>query len=55
MSEKIWKRIATRVVNSGAFPFPVTEKLIKFMKEIMTEDEAKFLLNFRKSMNLMKK
>lgn len=53
MSTSIWKKVARRVVRAGVMPFPITDNLIAFLKALMTEEQAKFLLNFsRTSLNL---
>ncbi|MFX1259612.1 MAG: 4Fe-4S binding protein [Promethearchaeota archaeon] len=49
MSEKLWYRVARTIVKAGAFPFPITETLIKFLQTIINDEQAKFILIFKKS------
>ena len=49
MSEKnLWSKLAQNYVKAGRFPFPVSDTIIEILKEILTEDQAKFLLLFKK-------
>ncbi|MFX1437642.1 MAG: indolepyruvate ferredoxin oxidoreductase subunit alpha, partial [Promethearchaeota archaeon] len=36
------------IVKAGALPFPITETLIEFLQTIINEDQARFLLIFKK-------
>ncbi len=48
MIDKLWYKAARTIVKAGAFPFPITETLIEFLQTIINEDQAKFLLIFKK-------
>ncbi|MHA2096102.1 MAG: hypothetical protein ACW98F_15890, partial [Candidatus Hodarchaeales archaeon] len=51
MNDKIsiWKGAAKNIVNAGAFPVGISDSLIVLLQELMTEEQAKFLLIFKKS------
>ena len=50
MSEgKLYRNIAQNFVNAGAMPFNITDTIVEIMKIVFTEEQAKFLLNFKKS------
>ena len=49
MSEKLWNSVARNIVKAGIFPVPVTDSLIVLLQELITEEQAKFLLIFKKS------
>ncbi|MFX0186218.1 MAG: ATP-binding protein [Candidatus Hodarchaeota archaeon] len=49
MSEKIWYEVASNFINAAKLPFPINDTVIEVMKTIMTEEQAKFLLLFKKS------
>jgi ferredoxin len=46
LSEKLWYKVARNIVKAGAFPFPITDTLFEFLKTIITEEQAEFLLMF---------
>ena len=47
--EKIWYKTARTIVKAGNMPFPITDKLYSLLKELITDDEAKFIASvFRK-------
>ncbi|TFG22562.1 MAG: 4Fe-4S dicluster domain-containing protein [Promethearchaeota archaeon] len=48
MSEKLWYKVARTIVKAGAFPFPITDTLIEFLQTVITEEQAKFLLIYKK-------
>ncbi|MHA1143674.1 MAG: DUF362 domain-containing protein [Candidatus Helarchaeota archaeon] len=53
MTVKLWKKVASNVVRGGAIPFPITDTIIEFLQTIMTEEQARFLLIFKRaSLNL---
>ncbi|MFX0187608.1 MAG: DUF362 domain-containing protein [Candidatus Hodarchaeota archaeon] len=49
MSKKFWYKVARTIVKAGAFPFPITDTLIEFLQTVITEEQAKFILIFKKS------
>ena len=49
MSEKLWKDVLKLYVKAGAYPFPTTDTMLEILKLFITEEQAEFLLNFRKS------
>lgn len=53
MTLSLWKKVANNIVKAGLIPFPITDTLLEFLKAKLTEDQAKFLLIFKKpSLNL---
>lgn len=48
MSDEFWKKIAIFMVNIGKVPFPIKDNLINFIKSKFTEEQAKFILMFKK-------
>ncbi|NVM56058.1 MAG: 4Fe-4S binding protein [Candidatus Helarchaeota archaeon] len=53
MSSQIWKKVARNIVNAGVMPFPINDTVIEFLQAKIPEDQAKFLLIFKKpSLNL---
>ncbi len=49
MSEKLWYKAARTIVKAGKFPMPVSNTLIELVKTLITEEQARFILNFKKS------
>jgi NAD-dependent dihydropyrimidine dehydrogenase PreA subunit len=52
MSEKLWYKLASSIVKAGGPPVPINNTLIELLKTLITEDQLKFLLIFRKSLNI---
>jgi len=51
--EKLWYKTARVIVKAGQMPMIITNTLIKLLKMILTEEEAKFILIFKRpSMNI---
>ncbi len=48
MTDKFWYKVARTIVKAGVFPFPVSEALIELLQNLISEDQAKFLLIFKK-------
>jgi ferredoxin len=48
MSEKLWYKVARVFIKAGEFPIAVTDTIIEILKIIMTEEQAKFMLLFKK-------
>jgi Na+-translocating ferredoxin:NAD+ oxidoreductase RNF subunit RnfB len=48
MSEKEWVKLAKNIMKAGEMPMPINEPLIDLIKEMVNEEQLKFLLNFRK-------
>ena len=48
MIDKFWYKLGRTIVKAGALPFPITETLIEFLQTIINEDQARFLLIFKK-------
>ncbi|MFX0038754.1 MAG: 4Fe-4S binding protein [Promethearchaeota archaeon] len=48
MIDKFWYKVARNIVKAGSLPFPITETLIEFLQTIITEDQARFLIIFKK-------
>lgn len=53
LDDKLWIKAVKTIQKAGGFPIPVNDTIIELTKTLMTEEEAKFLLNFRKpSLNI---
>jgi len=48
MSEKLWYKVARNFIKAGRFPVPITATVLEIIKTILTEEQAKFLLLFKK-------
>ncbi|MFX1480178.1 MAG: indolepyruvate ferredoxin oxidoreductase subunit alpha [Promethearchaeota archaeon] len=48
MDENLWNKVARNIVQAGVFPVPVSNTLIEILQELITEEQAKFLLIFKK-------
>jgi len=48
MTDKLWYKVARTIIKAGRFPFPITDTLIELLQNLMTEEQAKFLLIFKK-------
>jgi len=49
MSEKVWQKVAKIIVKASGNPlFQANDTMIKLFKTLLNEEQAKFLLNFRK-------
>ncbi|MHA2089031.1 MAG: hypothetical protein ACW972_12190, partial [Promethearchaeota archaeon] len=46
---EVWKGAVKNIVKAGAFPVAISNSLIELLQELMTEEQAKFLLIFKKS------
>jgi NAD-dependent dihydropyrimidine dehydrogenase PreA subunit/predicted transcriptional regulator len=42
-NEKLWYKVARTIVKAGNMPFPITDKLYALLKELITDEEAKFI------------
>jgi Pyruvate/2-oxoacid:ferredoxin oxidoreductase delta subunit len=52
MNDKLWYKLATTIVKAGGPPVPINETLIELLKTLINEEQVKFLLHFRKPLNL---
>jgi len=53
MSEtELYRKITQNFLNAGGMPIPISDTVIEIMKMMFTEEQAKFLLNFKKSYRL---
>ena len=53
MKENVWYRAARKIVKAGQLPIATNDTLIELLKNIMSEEEAKFISIFRKpSLNI---
>lgn len=51
--EKLWYRAARTIVRVGQMPIPITPTIIELIKTLMTEEQATFILIFKKpSLNI---
>ncbi len=48
MNDKSWYKLARTIVKAGGPPVPINETLINILKTLINEEQAEFLLNFRK-------
>ena len=48
MTEKLWDKVARNIVKAGVFPVPISESLIELLQELITEEQAQFLLIYSK-------
>ena len=48
MTEKLWDKVAKAIVKAGVFPIPISESLIELLQELITEEQAQFLLIYSK-------
>ena len=51
MTNKEWYTLGRTILKAGGPPVPVNQNLINLLKLLITEDQVKFLLNFRKPLN----
>ncbi|MFX1453465.1 MAG: 4Fe-4S binding protein, partial [Promethearchaeota archaeon] len=50
---KLWYKIARKIIKSGGVPFPISASLIEIVRILFTEEQAKIVLSFKKrSMSL---
>jgi ferredoxin len=53
MDDKIWIKVIRNIQKSGGFSFPINDLLMELTKTLLREEEAKFLLNFKRpSLNI---
>ena len=48
MTDKFWYKVARTIVKSGVFPVPVSDTLIELLQNLLTEEQARFVLIFKK-------
>ena len=48
MNEKLWEKVANNFIKAGALPVPKSDAIIETLKILITEEQAKFLLLFKK-------
>ena len=46
--DKLWYKTARALVKAGSMPVPVNDALAALIKEMLTEEQAKFLLKVKK-------
>ena len=47
MNDKLWNNVARTIAKAGVFPVSVSDSLIEILQELITEEQAKFLLIFK--------
>lgn len=53
MAEKLWYKAARTIVKAGKIPLRISDTLIELIQTLITEDQAKFILIFKKpSLNI---
>ena len=52
MSDKLWFQLARNILKAGGPPVPINETLTELLKTLINEEQLRFLLNFRKPLNL---
>jgi Pyruvate/2-oxoacid:ferredoxin oxidoreductase delta subunit len=51
--EKLWIKAARTIVKAGQMPMPISDTLIELLQTLMTDEQAEFILNFKKpSLNI---
>ena len=48
MVEKFWYKVARTFAKAGGYSFPITDAYIELMQALLTEEQAKFILIFKK-------
>ena len=48
MTDKFWYKVARTIVKAGVFPVPISNTLIELLQTLLTEEQAKFVLIYRK-------
>ncbi len=48
MNSKLWYKVARSIAKAGVFPVPINENLIDLLQNLLTEEQAKFILIYRK-------
>jgi Pyruvate/2-oxoacid:ferredoxin oxidoreductase delta subunit len=51
MSDKIWHTLGRTILKAGGPPISINQNLINLLKLLVNEEQAKFLLTFRKPLN----
>ena len=55
MDDKLWYRLSRVIVKAGKMPFPINDTLIELLQNIITEEQAEFIIkvyNRKPNMNL---
>jgi ferredoxin len=52
MEDRLWYKLTRNIIKAGGPPIPINDTLIKLIKSLITEKQLKFLLIFRKPLNL---
>ncbi|MCK4779805.1 MAG: hypothetical protein KAT57_06445, partial [Candidatus Lokiarchaeota archaeon] len=55
MNDKIWYKLSRVIIKAGKMPFPVTDTLIELLQNVVTVEQAKFIIkvyNRKPNMNL---
>ena len=48
MTDKFWYKVARTFIKAGVFPVPITDTLIELLQTLITEEQAKFILIYKK-------
>ncbi|MFX1501204.1 MAG: hypothetical protein ACFFDH_09620, partial [Promethearchaeota archaeon] len=48
MTNKFWYKVARTIIKAGVFPVPISDILIELLQTLITEEQAKFVLIFKK-------
>jgi ferredoxin len=51
MTDKLWHQLARNILKAGGPPVPINDTLIELLKTLINEEQLKFLIKFRKSLN----
>ena len=51
MTDKDWYALSRTILKAGGPPVPINRNLINLLKILITDEQVKFLLNFRKPLN----
>ncbi|MFX1313640.1 MAG: indolepyruvate ferredoxin oxidoreductase subunit alpha [Promethearchaeota archaeon] len=47
-TDNLWYKVAKNIVKAGVFPIPISNTLLELLQNLITEEQAKFLLIFEK-------
>ncbi len=48
MTDKFWFNVARTFIKAGVFPVPISDTLIELLQTLITEEQAKFILIYKK-------
>ena len=48
MTDKFWYKVARTIIKAGVFPVSISDTLIELLQTLITEEQAKFILIYKK-------